>query len=228
MNIVKEILAWLLAPHIKGSHVIVRENHRALKCCRPKPLVRLIYLILCHRWHSPYETRAGMERAMVLRRIANHVTSFRLGRMAFALPIGVEDRRIDGQVRPVLVTQWVEGQIVPKGQAQFSIKRVQQVLLKAGFVTWSFANPKSHEDVWFDGLGRPTCVDLESVLPAIFVSLEELGLMWRAGRLFSIDYVDINLLIAELVAARKAGYQYWPNFAEQVKELARLNLEGGF
>lgn len=228
MHFVKKILGFLLAPFVKGSHVVFCEENRAFKYCRPKLFVRVFYLIFYRRWQSPYEKLSGMQRAAACRRVANHITSFRFGYRVFSSPVGVTSRLVNGRSTPFLVAEWVEGSPADKLEAIQFISPVRDALLKAGFITWAFANPLSYQDVLKRADGRLFCVDLESVLPPLFVSLREHWQMLRAGRFLPLDFIDYGLLKEEVLVAQRSGYGRIQDFHWQVERLIELSEKGGF
>ncbi|MDA2935898.1 hypothetical protein MYX06_01640 [Patescibacteria group bacterium AH-259-L05] len=169
-----------------------------------------------------------MQRAVALRRVANHVTRFRLGQTVFAQPIGAEERWIDNKLRPVLILEWIENEIVHQNKIHES--RLERVLLNAGLPTWSIAktNPLAYEDMRKvnDAI---IYLDYESVLPNLVVGLEEHWMMLRGGlKLWPLDFVHFERLRQELAKAQTQHYEYWNKFKTRVDELEILSRQGGF
>ena len=219
MNI-KRFLDFLLSPFVRGSSVVMREGDFAVKISRPKTFVRFLYLIFYGRTWSPYEFEWGMKRALLLRVVANRITAFRLGWPVFVEPISVRTEWIGGVSYPALVMGWVEAEFVtPKDAIDFS-KQLAEILLNAGLPTWSVVKPRTWEDMRKVG-GRIRCLDYESVLPNLFVSIVELISAFRARVLVPFDRVDFKKLWLEYAKLVFSGYPHFEELELAINDLER-------
>lgn len=220
MKLITKFLALILTPLVKDSSVVTREGKFAKKYSKPKTFVRLIYLIFYHTTKSPYESGIGMSRAFNLNLVANHVTTFRMKRPAFAQVFSV---KFNSGEKPILVKEWVDGKIPSKLPAKIFLDRVTNVLLHAGLPTWQVRQPDARLDLRHTQTGI-VALDYESVLPPVFVSLREIWTFTKAMKFFPLDFVNFELLDKELEEAKRFGYKDHEMFKIAVETLRNLSI----
>lgn len=221
MELLKLFLAIVLNPFVKGSNVVFREEDLVYKFSRPKLFVRLLYLIFYGRLSSPYESFEGMERAKLLRDIANHVTSFRLGRKVFNPIYSVCGISTGYGFKYALCMAWVEGEKPGYLEGRKVASEVLECLLNAGLPTWSLAQPQVHNDMRLVN-GEIVCLDYESVLPNLCVPLKELWRALRCGKFAPLDFVDLESLRLECEEALEGGYKGAKDLSVLVATLERI------
>jgi hypothetical protein len=95
-------------------------------------------------------------------------------------------------------------------------------LKNAGLPTWQLRKPNVLEDLRLTADGM-VCLDLESVLPAVFVSWDEHRAALKEGKLFSIDFVNFKLLWKEARLAKSVGYDGIEDFTRCIIKLQQLS-----
>lgn len=215
MDFLKWILASLLAPFVKGSSKVIHVGNWAIKVSDPKPFVRLLYLFFYGTLYSPYETIEGMRRAFYLRRVANHVTLFYMGREVFAKPVATS--LIDG--KPTLITEWICGRALLRREAHGFLKELTLVLSKAGLPTWSVTSPLAYQDLLECPGKSIVAVDFESVLPNIFAKESRWGM----------DPVNTKRLLMFLmfIELTRPSYSGWKELASDVQNLLEVEWPWG-
>lgn len=215
-TLITSLLGFTLSRALKGGSEVVRDGGKAIKVFRPKPLVRLIYLMFYGRTRSHYETMDGMRWAFLLRKIANHVTMFDsvIRRPTFAHPFEVTEYK----GKPALVMEWIDGRPVGKEEAKGFQLLLERTLLRSGLPTWpiNIQNPGAYQDMRHTA-GGIIALDYESALPPLFVNKEERALMRRSGKWLPIDWVDIERLEQTLERARTMEYSGFDAFDRHVK-----------
>lgn len=171
-----QLIGRIVWPLIKNSSKVTfdKKSGKVSKVYQPRIFVKILSFLTFQKWIFLYETEIGLQIAGYRREIVNYVLRYHMeGRCRVASFLGIKSQ----ENKPALITELIEGREPNPDEVSRLLRELTTLFPKVGLPTWSICsyNPRAYTNIMIGSDQMPVIVDLESLLPSIFVPLEE----WR-------------------------------------------------